>query len=370
MHCRLKPPWLAKLEAHTWLVLVGIWVALSCERTDLCTHTAEALSPSQYMEWKVSYLIAAPLGVRQQVIGVNGQFPGPILKSTTNDNLMINIFNDLDEELLFTWDGVQQRRTSWQDGVSGTNCAIPPKWNWTYNFQVKDQIGSYFYFPSLGLQRAGGGYGGFIINNRAVIPVPFNLPDGDITILIGDWYNAGHKVLRSNVERGQVGDVPDGVVINGKGPYPYDSSVPHGILWQTFNVDPGRTYRFRVSNVGTKTSLNFRIQNHNLFLVETEGSYVAQQFYSSLDIHVGQSYSFLVTMNQDAMSDYYIVASARFVDISKWANPNGVAILHYSNSRGPATGALPDPPDDPLWSLNQAQSISLQVELICRCCTA
>ncbi|MCO5555328.1 hypothetical protein L7F22_008874 [Adiantum nelumboides] len=121
----------------------------------------------------------------------------------------------------------------------------------------------------------------------------------------------------------------------------------------------GKTYRFRVSNVGTSTSLNFRIQNHNLFLVETEGSYVAQQSYSSLDIHVGQSYSFLVIMDQDASSDYYIVASARFVDMTKWSHPNGVAILHYSNSRGPATGSLPPPPDgqDAVWSLTQAQSI-------------
>lgn len=323
-------------------------------------RAADALDPSFYLQWEVSYITVAPLGVQQQVIAINGQFPGPIIKSTTNDNLVINVLNHLDEDLLLTWNGIQQRRTSWQDGVTGTNCGIPPKWNWTYNFQVKDQIGSYFYFPSLGLQRAGGGYGGFTITNRAVISVPFGLPDGDITILIGDWYNAGHKVVRGSVERGQSAGTPDGVVINGKGPYPYDSSVPRGILWQTFDVEPGKTYRIRVSNVGTSTSLNFRIQNHNLLLVETEGSYVAQQSFSSLDIHVGQSCSFLVTMDQDASSDYYVVASARFVDMTKWSHPNGVAILHYSNSRGPAAGFLPPLPDDsqdPFWSLTQAQSI-------------
>jgi hypothetical protein len=59
---------------------------------------------------------------------------------------------------------------------------------------VKDQIGSFFYFPSLNFQRVSGGFGGFTITPRSVIPVPFGTPDGDITILIGDWYNAGHKV--------------------------------------------------------------------------------------------------------------------------------------------------------------------------------
>lgn len=87
-------------------------------------------------------------------------------------------------------------------------------------------------------------------------------------------------------------------------------------------------------NVGISTSLNFRIQNHNLLLVETEGSYTVQQNYTNMDIHVGQSYSFLVTMDQTASSDYYIVASPRYVNSSK---ASGVAILHYANSQGPAS---------------------------------
>lgn len=86
------------------------------------------------------------------------------------------------------------RRESWQDGVRGTNCPIPPKWNWTYDFQVKDQIGSFFYFPSLNFQRAAGGFGSFVVNNRPVIDIPFPQPDGDIEIFIGDWYTQNHTV--------------------------------------------------------------------------------------------------------------------------------------------------------------------------------
>lgn len=122
----------------------------------------------------------------------------------------------------------------------------------------------------------------------------------------------------------------------------------------------GKTYRLRVHNIGISTSLNFRIQNHNLLLVETEGSYTVQQNYTNMDIHVGQSYSFLVTMDQNASSDYYMVASARFVNGTDWARATGVAILHYSNSQGPASGSLPDPPNDEYdksFSMNQARSI-------------
>ncbi|PIN20713.1 Multicopper oxidase [Handroanthus impetiginosus] len=321
--------------------------------------------PFANFELEFSYVTASPLGVPQQVIAVNGKFPGPVLNVTTNYNVVVNVKNKLDENLLVTWPGVQMRRSSWQDGVLGTNCPIPPNWNWTYQFQVKDQIGSFFYFPSLNMQRASGGFGPFIITNRIIIPLPFNAPDGDIVIMIGDWYIRNHTALRQALDSGNELGMPDGVLINGMGPYRYNTSlVPDGIEYETINVDPGKTYRIRVHNVGVSTSLNFRIQSHNLLLAETEGHYTSQQNYTSLDIHVGQSYTFLITMDQNASSDYYIVASARFVNESLWQRVTGVAILHYSNSKGTAAGPLPDPPNDfydPSYSMNQAMSIRQNV---------
>lgn len=38
-----------------------------------------------------------------QVIAINGKFPGPVLNATTNNNIVINVQNDLDESLLMTW---------------------------------------------------------------------------------------------------------------------------------------------------------------------------------------------------------------------------------------------------------------------------
>ncbi|KAM3326037.1 monocopper oxidase-like protein SKU5 [Capsicum chacoense] len=332
----------------------------------LLCFTAASLAgdPYIYYDWTVSYIAAAPLGIKQQVIGINGQFPGPILNVTTNWNVVVNVKNDLDEPMLLTWNGIQQRKDSWQDGVSGTNCPIPAGWNWTYEFQVKDQIGSFFYFPSLSFQRAAGGYGGITINNRDVIPLPFATPDGDITLIISDWFVKSHKELRQEIENGVGLGAPDGILFNGLGPYRYDNAVVSGsIAYQTVNVEPGKTYRLRVHNVGVSTSLNFRIQSHNLLLVETEGSYTVQQNYTSLDIHVGQSYSFLVTMDQNASSDYYIVASPRFFNSSDSSKSVGVSVLHYSNSQGPASGPLPDPPNesDTYFSMSQARSIRWNV---------
>ena len=35
-----------------------------------------------------------------QVIGINGQFPGPTLNVTTNWNVVVNVKNNLDEPLM------------------------------------------------------------------------------------------------------------------------------------------------------------------------------------------------------------------------------------------------------------------------------
>src|SRR5438105_477562 len=90
--------------------------------------------------------------------------------------------------------GIQQRRISFEDGVAGTTCPIPPGANFTYLLQAKDQIGTYFYFPSLAFHKAAGGFGGIRVLSRPMIPVPFPPPAADYTILIGDWYKANHTV--------------------------------------------------------------------------------------------------------------------------------------------------------------------------------
>lgn len=92
--------------------------------------------------------------------------------------------------------GLQQRRNSFEDGVAGTTCPIPPGSNFTYIMQAKDQIGTYYYFPSLAFHKAAGGFGGIRVLSRPQIPVPFPPPAADYTVLIGDWYKANHTVRR------------------------------------------------------------------------------------------------------------------------------------------------------------------------------
>ncbi|XWS75217.1 hypothetical protein CRYUN_Cryun01aG0066600 [Craigia yunnanensis] len=310
-----------------------------------------------FLEWHVAINTSVnPFPVEQPVITINGMFPGPLINATTNDNIHVNVFNNLDEPLLFTWNGIQQRLNSWQDGVSGTNCPIQPGKNWTYVFQVKDQIGTFIYFPSINFLKAGGGFGPIRVNNREVIKVPFPKPEAEFDLLIGDWYQKNYKEVRSMLKNSSMAydSSPDKILMNGKGSYLDDDSK----AYESFTVTKGKTYRFRISNVGTAWSFNFRIQNHQMVLVETEGSYVNQITLDSLDVHVGQSYSVLVTADQDE-KDYYFVAAPKMINATEFSSLLGVGELHYDNSTIPARGPLPPGPDpfDIQFSIDQAKSI-------------
>ena len=66
-------------------------------------HMALAEDPYLFFTWNVSYGTISPLGVPQQVIMINGEFPGPKINCSSNNNIVVNVFNHLDEPFLLSW---------------------------------------------------------------------------------------------------------------------------------------------------------------------------------------------------------------------------------------------------------------------------
>lgn len=95
-----------------------------------------------------------------------------------------------------------------------------------------------------------------------------------------------------------------------------------------------------------------------MIVVETEGSYTQQITLDYLDVHVGQSYSVLVTADQPE-ADYYIVAAPKMLRTADNSSLVSKGVLHYANSNTPVAGPLPTGPDpfDIAFSMDQAKSI-------------
>ncbi|GKV30254.1 hypothetical protein SLEP1_g39086 [Rubroshorea leprosula] len=202
---------------------------------------------------------------------------------------------------------------------------------------VKDQIGSYIYYPTTSMHKAAGDFGGLRVNSRLIIPVPYADPADDYTVLIGDWYTKSHNTLKKILESGRAIGRPNGILINCK--------VARGDVKDEalFTMEPGKTYKYRICNSGRKTSLNFRIQGHTMMLVEMEGSHTVQNTYESLDVHVGlQCYAVLVTSNQEP-KDYYMVVSTRFLKKDRNYRYRSHPLYQRQGYRLPVSAARPNP---------------------------
>ncbi|KAK8637696.1 hypothetical protein V6N13_136163 [Hibiscus sabdariffa] len=217
----------------------------------LCLWAASILvveggDPVITFEWKVTYGNVAPLGVPVKGFLINGEFPGPNINSTTNNNVEVNVFNNLEEPLLFTW--------------------------------------------------AAGGFGGLRIHSRPLIPVPYDQPADEFTVMVGDWFNKGYTSLKKILDSGRNLGRADGLHINGK------TAKGDGTDEPLFTMEAGKTYRISTSP--------------------------------------------LIFMSECALPadkeprDYFLVASSRFTKRDLTAT----GIVRYLNGNGAPKPDLPKPP--------------------------
>lgn len=93
-------------------------------------------------DWNVTWVNANPDGMQERpVVGINGQWPLPVLNWTLGDRIIANVHNSLgNESTSIHWHGFFQNGTSEMDGAPGaTQCGIPPGVTFTYNFTVTDR---------------------------------------------------------------------------------------------------------------------------------------------------------------------------------------------------------------------------------------
>jgi len=108
--------------------------------------------------------------------------------------------------------------TGYMDGTYGiTQCAIQPNTSFTYNFTLQ-QSGTYWWHSHYSVEYQDGLFGPLIIHGRN--EPDYNV-DGDIILMVDDWYHAfGTDLLPGFFAPGNEGvePVPDNGLINGYDP--------------------------------------------------------------------------------------------------------------------------------------------------------
>lgn len=105
-------------------------------------------------------------------------------------------------------------------------------------------------------------------------------------------------------------------VLNPTGAEPVpDAALMNDTQNLTIPVEPGKTYLFRVANVGAFASQYFWIEGHSMKIVEVDGVWTKPAEADMIYVASAQRYSFLVTMKNDTSKNYPIVGSMDTVSL-------------------------------------------------------
>lgn len=89
-------------------------------------------------EWEATWVEASPDGFARPVVGINGEWPCPIIEAEVGDIVEVHLTNKLGNETTgIHWHGIHQVSTAYMDGPSAvTQCPLPPDMSMTYRFEV------------------------------------------------------------------------------------------------------------------------------------------------------------------------------------------------------------------------------------------
>ncbi|KAL1902357.1 ferroxidase fet3 [Sporothrix stenoceras] len=267
----------------------------------LLALAAGAAAKTVNYDFNVSWVQANPDGMAdRKVIGINGEWPLPVINVTKGDRLVVNMYNGLgDKSTSIHWHGMFQNGTNNMDGASMfTQCPIPPGSSFTYNFTV-DQNGTYWYHCHTDYCYPDGYRQALLVHD---VDAPFyDQYEEEIPITLSDWYHEMMEDLSTEFMS----------LYNPSGAEPIpDSFLMNDGQNRTFAVKPNTTYLLRIINTGNFIAQYIYIEGHNFTIVEVDGVYTEPQEASVLYVHIAQRYSVLLTTANSTELNYKIVTVA------------------------------------------------------------
>lgn len=296
---------------------------------------------------------------RRPMFLINNLFPGPTIEADEGDTIHVQLTNDHPSETLtIHFHGIHQKGSVYSDGVAAvTQCGLSPFQTQNLTFTASPS-GTHYWHAHQSLLIADGITGALIVNPTQNVNVPQY--DEDLVVFLQDWYHTTGTNQRIGLDSEPfvwVGN-PDSFLINGKGMFHQcDQGGPSCLstcndtaaLLSRIQVEEGKTYRLRIINSGTLLPFNFAIAQHNLTIIEADGTLVDPVEVENLDITPGQRYSVLLTANKPSNATVYwtrTISRGREVTKEDGTELAGLAVLDYGtdNTTLPAQGSEPVQP--------------------------
>ena len=216
-------------------------------------------------------------GVTTNAIAFNGTVPGPTIRVTEGDEVVISVRNQLTEPTSIHWHGVHVPNA--QDGVSGvTQDPIPAGGTYTYRFPAS-HAGTFMYHahgPSSREQIDRGLYAPLIIDPAGSDPIA---ADVEQVLAIGNW-----MVGSDMASMGAMSMDYNYYTINGKS---YPATTP-------ITARQGQLVRLRIINP-SQTLHPMHLHGLDMAVIAKDGEALAQpQRLNTLDLAPGDTYDVVI----------------------------------------------------------------------------
>lgn len=262
---------------------------------------ASCLAKTVTYDFNVTWVQANPDGLfERKVVGINGQWPLPVIEVDKGDQLVVNMHNGLgDKSASIHFHGMFQNGTNEMDGASMiTQCPVAPGSSVTYNFTV-NQNGTYWYHcHTNGCYPDGYRQALIVHDSDAYFSQKYKK---EFVLTLSDWYHD------------MVDDLSKGFLslYNPTGAEPIPNSF---LLNDTMNsslaVEPNTTYLLRLINQAAFVGQYFYIEDHSFQIVEVDGVYTEPTEADLIYISAAQRYSVLLTTKNTTDQNYAIVTVA------------------------------------------------------------
>ncbi|KAI9472932.1 Cupredoxin [Zychaea mexicana] len=342
---------------------------------------------------------------------VNGQLVGPTIAVTTGDRVKMLVRNLLPDytdatrhpvssaasanggysnDITIHCHGIRQLGSPDADGVPFlSQDPIKPQQSFLHEFQVIDQAGTYFYHAHVGLhsetvfgalivyeseeadpeakhkchKKLLGLLGGDDEDCKELVAGPYHYDD-ERTIILSEWWQQTAESLNVFTLGPNFTDIPESqsILINGRTIYEPEINAygPECQGYSVISVDPEKTYRIRVIGANDYRTISFAIADHELTIIEVDGTLVQPFTVPYLEISPGQRFSVLLSPS-DREGDYAINTIRSWIEPELDPASNGLAVLRYTRGvhgqdieKEATTFAIPEnlfdfPEDAPYW---------------------
>jgi FtsP/CotA-like multicopper oxidase with cupredoxin domain len=267
-------------------------------------------------------------GGSRQMMLINGQYPGPVIRAKWGDTLVINVKNNLQHNGTgIHWHGIRQLNSCQEDGVPGiTECPIAPGKTRQYRFRAT-QFGTTWYHSHFSAQYGDGVVGTMIIDGPATANYDVDLG----TLPITDWYYTPAFTLNEVAQHSTRGPpTPDNILVNGT----HINAKNDNGAYAKMNVVKGKKYRIRLINTSVDNVFSVSLDGHPFTVLTSDFVPIETYVTNQLTLAIGQRYDVVITANQTVDNYWFRVAvgTACGRNAMTTSGKQMGAILHYDTA--------------------------------------